>query len=178
MADFKLFFNRLLQEEGGYSDDPADPGGPTKYGVTLAEWIKQGYDKNGDGKIDAEDVKLLDTNDAYKIAKEDYWDPVAGDMINSQDVADVVFDWGYNSGTKTAIKYLQRTLGFMNGDVDGIIGTKTIQATNSTDPKQLFDTLKQNREAFYRAIVTKDPSRQKFLKGWLIRNNSFVYGQI
>lgn len=175
MADFKLFFNRLLQEEGGYTDTPGDHGGPTKYGVTLAVWIKQGYDKDGDGDIDKEDVKLISKDDAYKIAKEDYWDPIGGDMIDNQSVADVVFDWGFNSGTKTAIKYLQRTLGFHDSDVDGVIGTKTITAVNDSYPQQLFNTLKENREAFYRAIVARDPTQEKFLKGWLIRNNSFHY---
>ena len=175
MADFRLFFDRLMEEEGGYTDHPADKGGPTKYGITLAEWIKKGYDKDHDGDIDKDDVKLIDKTDAYKICKADYWDPLRADEIANQSVADFIFDWGFNSGIKTAAKYVQRTLGFSNGNVDGVIGDHTIAAINAADPHQLFDSLKLNRERFYRAIVSGNPSQAVFLKGWLNRNNSFTY---
>ena len=176
MADFKLFFNRLLQEEGGYVNDPDDEGGPTKYGVTLAEWIASGgTDLNGDGQINAEDIKLLTTNDAFSVAKKDYWDPIGGDSINNQSIADFIFDWGYNSGVKTASRYVQRVLGFNPVNVDGIIGPNTIAKINSANQQNLFDSLKSTRDSFYRAIATNKPDQAKFLKGWLERNNSFTY---
>jgi lysozyme family protein len=176
MADFKLFFNRLLQEEGGYVDNPNDPGGPTKYGVTLAEYIRSGgTDLNGDGQINADDIKLLTTNDAFNIAKKDYWDPINGDLINNQSIANFIFDWGYNAGIRTAGRYVQRVLGFNPANIDGIIGPATVNAINSANQENLFNSLKATRESFYRAIAANNPKQAGFLNNWLSRNNSFTY---
>ena len=172
MADFNLYFPILLKLEGGLSNDPLDKGGLTKYGVTLAEWINNGYDKTGDGKIDAADLKIISTQDAANIAKPLYWDRMLGDKINSQSVAEFVCDWGYNSGIVTAIKKLQIAL---NMPVDGIMGNITLKSVNSKDSQVLFNYLKSAREQFYRNIVKANPSQIKFLNGWLNRNNSFKY---
>lgn len=174
MAKFELYFDTLIKHEGGYVDDPLDAGGATKYGITLNVWKKRGYDKNKDGKIDKEDVKLLTKEDALKIAKEDYWDPIKGDDINNQSIAEFIFDWGYNSGIKTAIKKVQEIVGV---PVDGIVGPVTLKAINQYPPKELFNKLKKSRENFYLAIVRNRPSQKKFLKGWLNRNNSFKFAE-
>lgn len=172
MADFKPFFDTLMKHEGGYVNDPKDKGGATKFGVTLATWIANGYDKNGDGKIDKEDVKLLDKADAYDIAKKLYWDAVRGDEIKNQSIAEFIFDWGYNSGPKTAIKKVQDVLDLTQ---DGVIGPKTLGAINSANQEELFEKLQERRKLFFISIVAANPSQEKFLKGWLIRNNSFKF---
>lgn len=172
MAKFDSFFDTLIKHEGGYVNDPLDRGGATNWGVTLAVWVRNGYDKNGDGLIDAKDIQLLTKQDAFNVAKKLYWDAVKADEFVNQSVAEFVFDWGYNSGPKTAIKKVQQIVGVK---ADGAIGPKTIAAINGANQEELFNKLKASREAFFRAIVAKNPSQQKFLKGWLNRNNSFNF---
>ena len=161
-----------MEHEGGYTDDPKDKGGATKFGVTLSTWIANGYDKDGDGDIDKQDIKVLDKADAYDIAKKLYWDKIMGDKIKDQSVAEFIFDWGYNSGPQTAIKKVQEILAIK---IDGIIGPQTLKFINDADPKALFNKLKARREDFFRNIVHNDPSQEKFLRGWLNRNNSFTF---
>jgi len=172
MANFSLYFPILLKFEGGYVNNPKDNGGPTNLGVTLKEWLSSGYDKDGDGDIDVQDLKRITPKDAEKIAKLKYWDKVRGDEINSQSVAEFLFDWAYMSGPGTAIRKLQEVLEIT---IDGIIGNKTIGAINSTNPVTLFNLLKARREKFFRDIVNNNPSQKVFLKGWLNRNNLFVF---
>lgn len=172
MAQFEQFFPMLMKFEGGYVNDPDDHGGATKWGVTLAEWIRNGYDKNGDGVINANDIKLLTQADAAKIAKPLYWDQVKGDQINSQSIAEFLCDFAYNSGTGTAIKKLQQVLGVA---VDGVIGNQTLSVLNAGSQKNIFEVYKQSRIDFVNAIVKNNPSQEKFLKGWLSRINSFCF---
>lgn len=163
-----------MKHEGGskFTDISADKGGATKWGITISTWIKNGADKDGDGDIDVQDLKLSTEQDAMKIAKKLYWDKVMGDSINSQSVAEFVFDWAYNSGVGTAVRKVQ---GLVGATVDGSMGPKTVQAINQRDAKILFTQLKTDREAFYRSIVHNNPSQGMFLKGWLNRNNSFNF---
>lgn len=172
MADFNKVFDHLLQLEGGYVDDPLDKGQATRWGVTLNTWINNGYDKNGDNKIDKEDVKLITKEDAYKIAKKLYWDAVKGDKINNQSIAEFIFDWGYNSGTKTAIKKVQQAL---NISVDGVIGIKTLAVINQANQEVLFNKLVESRHQFIQNIIKNNPSQAKFRRGWENRINSFKF---
>lgn len=163
-----------MKHEGGskLTNIDKDSGGWTKWGVTLDTWIKNGVDKDGDGYIDLEDLKLSTEEDAMKIAKKMYWDKIKGDDIHSQSIAEFLFDWAYNSGVGTAGRKVQKILGIAT---DGIIGTGTINAINNADASTLFTQLKAEREAFYRSIVHNNPGQEKFLKGWLNRNNSFKF---
>lgn len=176
MADFTKFFPVLMKHEGGskLTNIDKDAGGWTKWGITLATWISKGFDKDKDGDIDLEDLKQSDINDAMRIAKPFYWDKVYGDQINCQAIAEFLCDWAYNSGVGKAVKKVQQLL---PSDIksDGDMGPKTLAAINAKDPKVLFDKLKASRESFYRAIVKANPDQEKFLKGWLNRNNSFTF---
>lgn len=172
MADFKLYFPTLLKWEGGLTDDLDDKGGLTKYGVTLQEWIDNGYDKNKDGHIDGIDLRAITPDDAAVIAKKYYWDIVKGDQINNQSIAEFIADWAYNSGTKNVVIKLQHLFSLTP---DGIVGSKTLEYLNTKPQEELFNQLKIRRESFYRAIVRANASQTKFLKGWLIRNNSFKF---
>lgn len=174
MANFDKFFPTLIKHEGGFVDNPSDKGGATNLGVTIATWKRFGYDKDGDGDIDVSDLKKLTLSDAKYIAKTQYWDKVWGDKINSQSIAEFLFDWAYNSGPSTAILRLQHILG-PSVKNDGIMGKNTISVLNQSNPKKVFEELKKSREAFYHTIVRTRPKNKVFLKGWLTRLNSFSY---
>lgn len=173
MADFKKLFPKVLDSEGrSYENVPGDAGGPTKMGIIIAEWKVKGYDKNKDGKIDENDLKLINEEDAYKIYKADYWDTIQGDGINNQVIAEYICDWGINCGIKLAAKKTQTILGLV---ADGQFGPKTLAAVNAANQKDLFNKLVESRTAYYKAIVANNPSQNKFLKGWLNRTNSFLF---
>jgi lysozyme family protein len=91
-------FSLIVQVEGDeYTDDPNDPGGPTKYGVTLETARKLGFDKDLDGDVDAQDVMLLSKGDAHFAFKTLYWDKVNADALpDGNDI--MAADLAYNSG--------------------------------------------------------------------------------
>jgi len=99
MAKLENFAPLLLKWEGGYLNDPADLGGPTNKGVTLSVWKQYGYDKNGDGVINVEDLKLIDTNDVVeRILRPHYWNRWKAERIRSQALANILVDWVWCSG--------------------------------------------------------------------------------
>ncbi len=172
MADVKLLLPFILRWEGGYVNDPLDRGGATNKGVTIATWRKVGYDKDGDGDIDVDDLKKLTDEDVLnRVLKPHYWDRWKADQIESQQVANILVDWVWASGAY-GIKIPQRILGLK---IDGIVGPKTLAAVNSADPKELFYKIKAEREAFLNRIVESTPSQRRFIKGWLNRLNAIKY---
>lgn len=172
MANIDKLVPLILKWEGSrYTNDPDDPGGPTKYGVTLKTWKAKGRDKDGDGDIDATDVKLLDPEDFKHILRVGYWDLWNADKIKSQSLANILVDWVYNSGMH-GIKIPQRLLGVT---ADGEVGPKTIEALNAQHPETFFGMLWEAREQFYKNIVANKPSQKKWLKGWMNRLNDFKF---
>ena len=122
MANVNQLAPFILKWEGGFVNDPADLGGATNMGVTIGAWKSCGYDKDGDGDIDVDDLRLLTREDVVnRVLKPHYWDRWKADDIKSQSVANILVDWVWASGAH-GIKIPQRLLGV---SVDGIIGTDT-----------------------------------------------------
>jgi len=190
MADINLYFPKLLKWEGGYVNDPADAGGATNKGVTLSTWRTLGYDKDGDGDIDAHDIKLLSDEDAKMVLKVAYWDRWRADAIKNQSIAECLVEWVWGSG-KWGIVIPQRLLGVKP---DGRVGMQTITALNTTDAQSFYNKLKLAKEQFIDDICKQSVANyekkigrkatdkekltytnERFRQGWLNRINAFKF---
>lgn len=170
MADVKKLAPIISKWEGGFVNDKMDRGGATNMGITLETWKSVGYDKDRDGDIDANDVRLLTRDDFYPVLKQ-YWNRWQGDNIKNQSIANILVDWVWGSG-KWGIVKVQQLLDLKD---DGIVGTKTLQAVNFANQKELFDRIFEARKQFLQNIVKNDPTQGKFIKGWLNRLNDFKF---
>jgi len=171
MADIQKLIPFILRWEGGCVNDPLDKGGATNKGVTIATWKEGGYDIDGDGDIDENDVKLISEADFGIILRKYYWDKWKADLIISQSIANIVVDWTWGSGA-WGIKIPQRILGVKE---DGVVGQKTIDAINESDPFFLFLRLKDERIRFIDNIIKNNPNQLRFKTGWYNRINALKY---
>lgn len=171
---FNTFADFVLSWEGGFVNNPADPGGATNKGITLATWQRRGRDLNGDGRIDVADLRLITDDDAKEIMRRYYWNKWKADQIKSQSIANILVDWVWGSGTY-GITIPQKLLGV---DADGVVGPKTLAAVNGQDPETLFKALKARREQHFRNIAASNTSSQQFLTGWLRRLDGIGYGYL
>lgn len=166
MANHKILEPFILRWEGGFVNDKDDLGGATNMGVTLDT-----YRSVFGSKKTVNDLKRMTRVQWGIIFKKFYWDKWKADDIKDQNVANILVDWIWSSGSY-GIKIPQRVLGV---SVDGIVGSKTIAAINARDGRELFDTIKQERKDFIERICQKRPQNKKFKKGWLNRINSLAY---
>ena len=172
MADVKKLVSFILKWEGGFVNDPDDLGGATNMGVTIGAWKSCGYDKDGDGDIDVDDLHLLTREDVVnRVLKPYYWDRWKADEIKSQSVANILVDFVWASGAH-GIRIPQQLLGV---SVDGIVGPKTISAVNSKNPRELFDMIRIARFDFIEDICRKRPANNKFKRGWMNRINDLKF---
>lgn len=145
-ANFDLVFDHVMQSEGGYSNHPNDPGGPTRWGVTLVDlriWRR-------DQSLTAQDVKVLAIDEAKQIFRARYWDLVKGDALPAGlDYA--VSDFAYNSGVSRAVKFLQQLLGVK---VDGVLGEATLEACETADLGPLIAQYQDKRLVFLKSLNT------------------------
>ncbi len=175
MADIRQLAPFILSFEGGYVNHPYDKGGPTNKGVTISTWRQVGYDKDGDGDIDVDDLRLLTDEDVVRrVLEPHYWNRWNADQIHSQSIANLVVDWVWASG-KNGITGVQKVLGVK---ADGIVGPKTIAALNASPRARLFALIKDARVGFIDAIIARNPSQSVFRKGWLRRLDGIGLGYL
>ena len=171
MANSRLFIPKVLRWEGGFVNDPLDHGGATNKGVTIACFKSMGFDNDGDGDIDIDDLRRLTDDQAYAIMKRLYWNRWRADEIENQSIAEMLVDFVWGSG-KWGIIVPQGALGLVT---DGLVGEKTLNAVNSANKEEIFNKIKQSRLDFVSNIVKHNPSQIRFLKGWNNRINSFNF---
>lgn len=146
--DFDTCFERLIGHEGGYVNNPRDPGGETKFGIS-----RRAYP--------GEDIAGLSLDRAKQIYRRDYWGPAGCDAVPDGARFDV-FDMAVNAGVKTAIRTLQRAVGETD---DGILGPRTLQALQSMPAARLVARFNGLRLL----ALTDLPNWPAFGKGWARR---------
>lgn len=146
-------FNMVLQHEGGYVNDPRDPGGRTNLGVTQRAW--ESYWNRSSSE---EEMRKLTPNVVKPFYKSMYWDKIRGDDLPSG-VDYAAYDLAVNSGVGRASKYLQQIAGVA---ADGVIGPKSLEAIKACDPGQVVDAICDMRLDFLKRLPTFDT----FGKGW------------
>jgi len=150
MSSFDYAFDALIGNEGGYSNNPADPGGETMWGVTERVACAYGY---------AGYMKDLPRDTAKAIAKKLYWDPLHLDSFDPR-IAFQIFDANYNGGH--CVIWMQ---GASGAPVDGLIGPQTIAAVQAVPPWQFILRWNALRLRYYTSLKTW----ATFGKGWTNR---------
>jgi lysozyme family protein len=164
MADmFNACLAFTLREEGGYVDDPADPGGATNMGITLATY-RQWSDDPALGPAEVRDMTLRIARAIYRSL---YWNPLRADALPAG-VDLSVFDMGVNAGIWRSARLLQRALGFTGEEVDGCVGPETLEASAKCNPRTLIDDLAERQAAYYRTLA----DFPTFGIGWLDRTRA------
>lgn len=171
-ARFISAFDYILQNEGGFSNFRADPGGATKYGISL-KFLKSYFDSgtmwadvNSDGVINDEDIMLIDLDIARKIYFSEFWripSRVKNDLI-----AIKFFDMCVNMGQYRAICIMQDACGLSPTGKWSEDLEKTI---NAKDAGSLLEKIVSCCIDFYQNLADKNPKLQQFLKGWINRAN-------
>lgn len=156
-SNFDTSLAAVLTHEGGYVNDPQDPGGATNRGVTQGT-----YDLwRVDHQLPPRPVKDITPAEVMAIYKKRYWDAVCGDLLPSG-LDYCLFDFAVNSGPKRAATYLQRVLGVAD---DGKIGPETLDAAERVPTTDLIHAIGNLRQAF----LEKQPTFPRFGRGWTRR---------
>lgn len=167
MAKFEDYAPLLKAFEGGFVNDCSDPGGATMMGVTLATF-RQYYGQNKS----VNDLKMI-SNEQWTRIMRTYWDRVLADKIANQSVANMLVDWVVNAGF-AVIKNVQSAFGCIP---DGVIGSKSLAAINETSPIIAFSKIQSARVQYYISLAEKNPTKKKFLAGWLSRVNKIHFAK-
>ncbi len=174
----------IVTREGGFVNDPDDPGGATKYGVTLNTLRRLGIDITRDASIDVADVRALTTVQATDIYVEHYFRRTGVGALPEVLQASV-FDMYVNAGSN-AVKVLQRLLTSMGFpcDADGQIGPQTIRAAQmaaEAAPSHIADAYGIARRNYYYALADARPASRKYAcrrdggkGGWITRAEAFI----
>jgi lysozyme family protein len=128
-------------------------------------------DIDHDGDVDIDDIKALPLDKAMEVYRTTWWDKFGYWRINNQTLATKVFDMAVNMGARQAAILVQRACNNCGAHliVDGDLGPQSMGAINSITPTNLLLAIKEQQLAFYNAIVRRDPSQAKFLRGWTMR---------
>jgi lysozyme family protein len=180
----KEITSEIISREGGFVNDPDDPGGATKFGVTIGTIKRLGFDADGDGRITENDVKVLTKEDAENIFLKHYFYRPSIDLLPAP-IRASVYDMYVNSGGN-AIRILQRLLNDMGArlKVDGAIGAKTLAAAEKaykSAPLHIADAYGIARRNYYFRLGDKRPKSRKYCVtrrgkkgGWIRRAEEFI----
>lgn len=184
MQTVREIAKQIVAREGGFVNDPDDPGGATKFGVTIHTMRRLGVDLTDDDRVTAADVRRLSRAQATDIFIEHYFKrPRIGDLPEALQPS--VFDMYVNAGAN-AVKILQRLLcdmGFVVA-VDGALGPQSVAAAAqamSAAPDHLVDAYGIARRNYYFRLADRRPASRKYARtiaggkgGWIKRAEEFI----
>ncbi len=185
MQSVRAMAAAIVTREGGFVNDPDDPGGATNHGVTIHTLRRLGLDLTGDGRVTEDDVRALSADQAVEIYIAQYFDrPRIAEL--PEPLWETVFDMQVNAGAN-AVRVLQRLLNDMGQDVvvDGVIGPQTIRATHAAHaaaPAHMVDAYGIARRNYYYALADRRPTSRKYVRrrdggkgGWIKRAEEFIH---
>lgn len=155
--DYNASLLCVLKSEGGWSDNPQDPGGATMKGITFAvfkEWKRNPH-------LTKDDLRNVSDQDVHDLYKQLYWDKIRGDELPTG-VNYACFDAAVNMGVGRAAKLIQEAAGVT---ADGVLGPASLSAIQKANPKELIEKFSTLKENFYKSLTTFPT----FGKGWLRR---------
>jgi lysozyme family protein len=176
---FRIAIDRTVRFEGGYSDDPVDRGGKTKYGITEATWFA--YHRP---HVPPKPVGAITRAEAESVYWRLYWCDAGLDDLDAaaipQPILSAVFDAGVHHGIGTAAKMLQRAYNVVRYDdalvltEDGKLGPVTRGALTrflfrQSNEAALLGALTYERGKLMASIISRDPSQRRFVRGWFGR---------
>ena len=169
---FQACIKAILEHEGGLSRDKHDPGGITQWGISLRYLRSIGYDIDGDGDIDSNDIIGLPLKGAIGIYRKYWWEKFRYAVFSDIVVVEKVFDLSVNMGGFGAHKLLQIAINRLRDKpitIDGILGWQTFSAANSLDGKELRQGLRECAEHRYIEILAGNRAMEWCRQGWLNR---------
>ena len=184
MPSVEEIADAIVAREGGYVNDPDDPGGATKHGVTVHTMRRLGLDLDGDGDVDAADVRRLTPAQARDVFVRHYFRDPGLDRLPPALQA-TVFDMYVNAGAN-AVRILQRLVTRMGWPcaADGVVGPKTlaaVAAAAAAAPDHIADAYGIERRSYYYRLADHRPASRKYARrrdggkgGWILRAEEFV----
>ena len=185
MPSVQSIADAILRREGGYVNDPDDPGGATNFGVTVHTMRRLGLDLNGDGQVSAADVQLLSRDQARRIFIDHYFtEPRIGWL--PEPLQPSVFDMNVNAGL-WSVRLLQRLCSEMGYALveDGRIGPVTranVAAAFEAASDHMVDAYGIQRRNYYYQLADRRPKSRKYARrrdggkgGWITRAEEFIH---
>lgn len=176
MANFLQSVTYMLQNEGGFVDDPLDSGGATNMGITIQSLyafrvqIAKKEDKENVPMPTKDDIKNLSTSEAMELYYEMYYRPLRLMFVHHNNIATAIMDMSVNMGRGQAVTIVHRALIRMlydtGTDGGGRLDDVAIESLNKCDPSNFIDTFEVFVMQFYNGLVSKRPKDAKFLHGW------------
>lgn len=172
MADFSQFLPIVLKNEGGWVDNPHDPGGATNKGITFQTFKMYASLVEAPPTLDS--LRAMTDDQAGKIYKVEYWDNIFGDEIQDQNLANIFCDFHVNAGYH-AVELFIKTLNSMgsNHSPTSRLTRSVMDSLNVHDSSEVYMEYRSGRITYYRQLVQEHPMLRIFLKGWIARVNSF-----